>query len=85
MRGLGFSLTEVGELLNLRERKVEACESVKQQLVTKLGNVRSKLAYLVWLDAVDGGARQILVNGAQVRLPTKDDVHGVFTLIDAPV
>lgn len=61
MQGLGFSLTEVGELLNLRERKVEACESVKQLLVTKLGNVRSKLAYLVWLDAVDGGARQILV------------------------
>ena len=64
---------------------MEVCESVKQLLVTKLGNVRSKLAYLVWLDAVDGGARQILVNGAQVRLPTKDDVHGVFTLIDAPV
>jgi hypothetical protein len=34
---------------------------------------------------VDGGARQILVNGAQIRLPTKDDVYGVFTLIDAPV
>src|SRR5215472_6981115 len=40
---------------------------------------------VVWLDAVDGGARQILVNGAQILLPTKDDVRGVFTLIDTPV
>jgi len=51
MQGLGFSLTEVGELLNLRERKVEACESVKQLLVTKLGDVRSKLANLRQLES----------------------------------
>ena len=30
MQGLGFSLHEVGELIQLRERKVEACESVRQ-------------------------------------------------------
>jgi DNA-binding transcriptional MerR regulator len=29
MQGLGFSLSEVGELIQLRERKVDACESVK--------------------------------------------------------
>src|SRR5215468_114766 len=32
MQGLGFSLKEVGELLKLRERKVDACESVKKLL-----------------------------------------------------
>lgn len=44
MQGLGFSLKEVNELLKLRERKVDACESVKGLLEAKLANVRSKLA-----------------------------------------
>ena len=38
MQGLGFSLREVGELIQLRERKVDACESVKEllkELLTK--------------------------------------------------
>jgi len=51
MQGLGFSLKEVGELLQLRERKVEACESVKNLLETKLADVRSKLTDLRQLEA----------------------------------
>ena len=43
MQGLGFSLREVGELIQLRERKVEACESVKQLLTAKLADVRAKI------------------------------------------
>ena len=51
MQGLGFSLKEVGELLKLRERRVDACESVKKLLATKLADVRSKLADLQQLEA----------------------------------
>jgi DNA-binding transcriptional MerR regulator len=51
MQGLGFSLKEVGELLKLRERKVDACESVKQLLKAKLADVRSKLADLRQLES----------------------------------
>jgi MerR family transcriptional regulator, copper efflux regulator len=39
MQGLGFSLREVGELIQLRERKVDACESVKGLLRAKLIDV----------------------------------------------
>src|SRR5579864_8182094 len=42
MQRLGFSLREIGELIQLRERKVEACESVKQLLTAKLADVRLK-------------------------------------------
>lgn len=51
MQGLGFSLREVGELLKLRERKVDACESVKKLLEAKLADVRSKLADLRQLES----------------------------------
>jgi DNA-binding transcriptional MerR regulator len=51
MQGLGFSLKEVGELLQLRERKVDACDSVKKLLETKLADVRSKLSDLTQLEA----------------------------------
>ena len=51
MRGLGFSLNEVGELIQLRERKVESCESVKKLLPAKLADVRSKLTDLRQLEA----------------------------------
>ncbi len=30
MQGLGFSLREIGELIELRARKVESCKSVQQ-------------------------------------------------------
>lgn len=51
MQGLGFSLREVGELLKLRDRKVDACESVKKLLEAKLADVRSKLADLRQLES----------------------------------
>jgi hypothetical protein len=43
MQGLGFSLSEVGELIRLRGRKVEACESVKQLPTAKRVDVRAKM------------------------------------------
>ena len=51
MQGLGFSLHEVGELIQLRERKVEACESVRELLKAKLTHVRAKLQELRHLEA----------------------------------
>jgi MerR family transcriptional regulator, mercuric resistance operon regulatory protein len=50
MQGLGFSLREVGELIQLRERKVEACESVRQLLTAKLADVRAKMHELRLLE-----------------------------------
>jgi len=46
MQGLGFSLREVGELIQLRERKVDACETVRQLLTAKLADVRAKMREL---------------------------------------
>jgi DNA-binding transcriptional MerR regulator len=51
MQGLGFSLREVGELIRLRERKVDACESVQELLTTKLFDVRAKLQELRHLES----------------------------------
>ncbi len=51
MQGLGFSLREVGELIQLRERKVDACESVKELLRAKLIDVRAKLQELRHLES----------------------------------
>jgi DNA-binding transcriptional MerR regulator len=51
MQGLGFSLREVGELIRLRERKVNSCESVKELLNAKLTDVRAKLQELRHLES----------------------------------
>jgi len=51
MQGLGFSLREVGELIQLRERKVDACESVRELLNAKLTDVRAKLQELRHLES----------------------------------
>lgn len=51
MQGLGFSLREVGELIQLRERKVNACESVRKLLKAKLADVRAKLQELRHLES----------------------------------
>jgi DNA-binding transcriptional MerR regulator len=51
MQGLGFSLREVGELIQLRERRVDACESVKELLRAKLIDVRTKLQELRHLES----------------------------------
>jgi MerR family transcriptional regulator, copper efflux regulator len=51
MQGLGFSLREVGELIQLRESKVEACESVRELLKTRLADVRAKMRELRHLES----------------------------------
>ena len=51
MQGIGFSLREVGELIQLREQKVDACESVGELLKTKLVHVRSKVRELQRLES----------------------------------
>jgi DNA-binding transcriptional MerR regulator len=51
MQGLGFSLREVGELIQLREREVDACESVQELLRAKLFDVRAKLQELRHLES----------------------------------
>jgi DNA-binding transcriptional MerR regulator len=51
MQGFGFSLREVRELIQLRERKVDACESVKQLVQAKLVDVRAKLQELRRLES----------------------------------
>lgn len=50
MQGLGFSLREVGELIELRAHKVDACESVRALLEAKLKDVRVKLRELRQLE-----------------------------------
>lgn len=50
MQGLGFSLREVGELVELRVHKVDACESVRLLLGAKLKEVRAKLRELRQLE-----------------------------------
>src|ERR1700738_1226254 len=43
MQGLGFSLREIKQLLQLREHHLDACVEVKDLLRTKLEKVRSKI------------------------------------------
>jgi DNA-binding transcriptional MerR regulator len=51
MHGLGFSLREIGELIDLRTHKVDACESVAALLKGKLTDVRAKLHDLQQLES----------------------------------
>lgn len=50
MQGLGFSLREVKQLLDLREHRLDACDEVKELLKTKLEKVRSKVRELERLE-----------------------------------
>jgi len=43
---IGLSLAEIKELIDLRTRKVDACESVRQLLKVKLSDVRAKMQEL---------------------------------------
>jgi DNA-binding transcriptional MerR regulator len=51
MHGLGFSLREIGELLDLRTKKVDACESVRELLKHKVADIRAKLHELQRLES----------------------------------
>src|SRR6516165_402211 len=53
-------------------------------LVVAVQFLSQKSGNVVRFDAVHGGACQVLIDGCQIRLPMKDDVCGVFTLIDTP-
>lgn len=50
MQGLGFSLREIGQLLDLRERRFDACHEVKDLLDAKLKKVRAKVKELASLE-----------------------------------
>src|SRR4029077_9906833 len=50
-QGLGFSLTEVRELVDLRTRKIDACKSVRLLLKGKLSDVRAKKRELETLES----------------------------------
>jgi DNA-binding transcriptional MerR regulator len=51
MHGLGFSLREIRELIDLRTHKIDACESVRELLKRKLTDVRTKLYELQELES----------------------------------
>ncbi|PYV55803.1 MAG: Cd(II)/Pb(II)-responsive transcriptional regulator [Acidobacteria bacterium] len=51
MQGLGFSLREIRELIELRTHKVESCESVQRLLREKLTNIRAKMRELERLES----------------------------------
>jgi len=51
MHALGFSLREIRELIELRTRKIAACESVRELLKGKLVGVRAKLHDLQKLES----------------------------------
>jgi DNA-binding transcriptional MerR regulator len=51
VHGLGFSLREIRELIDLRTQKVDACESVRELLKRKLADVRAKLYELQELES----------------------------------
>jgi DNA-binding transcriptional MerR regulator len=50
MQALGFSLREIRELVDLRGRKTEACETVRQLLQEKLSATRAKARQLKQLE-----------------------------------
>jgi len=51
MQNLGFSLHEIKQLLDLRDRRRDACREVRDLLSAKLGEVRSKIQELEKLES----------------------------------
>jgi MerR family transcriptional regulator, mercuric resistance operon regulatory protein len=50
MQALGFSLREIRELVDLRDRKTDACETVRKLLHEKLATTRAKARQLKRLE-----------------------------------
>ena len=50
MQGLGFTLREIKQLLDLRSHGVEACSAVRNLIAEKLNEVRGKLKQLQRLE-----------------------------------
>jgi DNA-binding transcriptional MerR regulator len=51
MQRLGFSLREIGELIESRGNHIKACQSVQRMLSVKLSDVHSKITELLKLEA----------------------------------
>ncbi len=51
MQGLGFSLREIKQLVDLRSRRVDACESVRALLQEKLSQIKVKIGDLETLES----------------------------------
>ena len=51
MQGLGFSLREIKQLVDLRSRNLEVCEAVRALLQEKLSEVRVKIGELETLES----------------------------------
>ena len=65
---LGFTLTEISELLGLRVDEVSACRTVEAHARAKLLNVEDKIADLRRI----GNALERLVEKCEAREPTSD-------------
>lgn len=83
MQGLGFSLQEIKQLLDLRDRGGHACREVKNLLSSKLAEIRSKIRDLQNLEhelvddlqKCDRELKNRRVHGAQ-RCPILSSANG---------
>lgn len=50
MQGLGFSLREIKQLIDLRSHSVDGCSAVRDLIKTKLGDIRAKIHHLQQLE-----------------------------------
>ncbi|MDP9162033.1 MAG: heavy metal-responsive transcriptional regulator [Acidobacteriota bacterium] len=50
MQGLGFSLRQIKQLLDLRSHGIEACSAVRDLLRAKIGDIRAKINHLEELE-----------------------------------
>ncbi|MDT8436661.1 MAG: MerR family transcriptional regulator [Gemmatimonadota bacterium] len=67
-QGLGFTLDEIAELLELRVDEVAACHDVELRVRAKLRDVATKIAELRRIE----GALERLVAACETREPTTD-------------
>ena len=76
---LGFSLTEIRELIVLQGRQLEACSHVRDMLTTKLGAVRQKISSLRKLE------RQLVgdLNACEQRLQIRSKDHNNCPVLNA--
>jgi DNA-binding transcriptional MerR regulator len=76
---LGFSLTEIRELLLLQGEQVEACSHVRDMLTAKLGTVRQKMAGLRKLE------RQLAADLKQCesRLRVRAESHDACPVLES--
>ena len=50
MQGLGFSLREISQLIDLKQQRDDSCHEVRDLLKTKLGAIRSKIREIETLE-----------------------------------